>query len=154
MNSKSNMVLKAVFFPHMGEEFENPIQLRDWLGYGLKKYRRGGYHMRDPSGLGQLEDGSLVFFHKNNLVVGCAVVEEGIRKSTKEQMGRFGEEYQHFIKFIPESIWAWNSGQFITDEEVYSVLGKHLGQGYTIIDSLEELLRLFQLMAKKGTKIL
>ena len=110
--------------------------------------------MRDPPRLGQLEDGSLVFFHKNNLVVGCAVVEEGIRESTKEQMDRFGKEFKHFIKFIPESIWAWNSGQFITDEEVYSVLGKHLGQGYTIIDSLEELLRLFQLMAKKGTKIL
>ncbi len=148
------MVLKAVFFPHMGEEFDDEIELRDWLGYDLKKYRRGGYHMRDPSGLGQLEEGSLVFFHKNNLVVGCAIVEEGMRKSTSDQINWFGEEYKHFIKFIPESVWAWNSGQFLTDEEVHSAIGKHLSQGYTMVDNLEDLLHLFQLMARKGTKIL
>ena len=148
------MVLKAVFFPHTDEEFESPEELRDWLGHDLKKYRRGGYHMRNPAGLGQLENGSLVFFHKKNFVVGCAVVEEGIRESTAEQIDRFGEEFQHFIKFIPESIWAWNNGQFLTDEEVYGITGKHLGQGFTTIDDLETLLRLFQLVSEKGSKIL
>ena len=46
------MVLKAVFFPHKTEEFEDEYTLRDWLGYDLKKYRRGGYHLREPAGLG------------------------------------------------------------------------------------------------------
>ena len=148
------MVLKAVFFPHMEKEFSNPNKLRDWLGNELKIYRRGGYLMRGPQGLGELEAGSLVFFHKSNTVVGCAIVEEGIRNSAKLQKARFGEEYEHFIKFIPESIWAWNDGQFLTDEEVYSSIGKHLGQGYTMVDTLDDLLNLFQLMARKGTEIL
>jgi hypothetical protein len=148
------MVLKAVFFPHKTDEFEDENALRNWLGHDLKKYRRGGYHLREPAGLGELEEGSLVFFHKNNFVVGSAVVEEGLRASSEEQKRRFGKEYQHFIKFVPESIWAWNTGQFLTDLEVYSVIGKHLSQGYTMVDDLDRLLRLFQLVARKGSRML
>lgn len=148
------MVLKAVFFPHNEKEFKDEYDLRDWLGHDLKNYRRGGYHLMEPSGLGKLEEGSLVFFHKNNYVVGSAVVEVGLRESSEEQKSRFGEKYKHFIKFVPESIWAWNSGQFLTDSEVYGMIGKHLSQGYTVIDDLEGLLKLFQLVAGKGTRIL
>ena len=96
----------------------------------------------------------MVFFHKNNFVVGSAVVEEVLRESSEEQKERFGEEFLHFIKFVPESIWAWNSGQFLTNSEVYKVIGKHLGQGYTMVDKLDELLRLFQLVARKGSRML
>jgi hypothetical protein len=55
---------------------------------------------------------------------------------------------------MPESIWAWSSGQFLTDSEVYNAIGKHLSQGYTVIDDLEGLLKLFQLVARKGTRML
>lgn len=58
------MVLKAVLFTHNEEEFEDEYDLRDWLGQDLERYRRGGYHLREPSGLGKLEEGSLVFFNK------------------------------------------------------------------------------------------
>lgn len=61
------MVLNAIVFLHKTDEFEGENALRNWLGYDLKKYRRGGYHLREPAGLVELEEGSLVFLHKSQL---------------------------------------------------------------------------------------
>lgn len=152
----SIMVLKAVFFPHSGSQFGDASELRDWLGYQLKVLRRGVYHMHNPSGLGDLEEGSIVFFHKDGFVVGSAIVEERLRKTTEvERRGYlrlYDEDFERVIKFVQESIWPWNDEQFLTNEEVKKLIGKEFqGQVHTVIDTLDQLLRLLQFAVAKPT---
>lgn len=145
------MVLKAVFFPHA--EFDDACDLRNWLGSELKVSRRGVYHLHNPSGLGKLEEGSLVFFRKSGFVVGTAIVEEKMRKTTKDERSSdrkmYGKVYENVIKFAPDSIWPWNDDQFLTYDEVSAIINKLIkGRIYSKVDTLDQLLRLFQAVTK------
>ncbi len=133
------MVKKAVFFPHSGNEFETAEDLRFFLAYTLK-IRGGYYRLKEAKGLGYLEKGSIVFFVKKNYVVGMAIVEEDLR-DIKDEINE-GHEYKKIIKFFPNSIWAFSNDEFIPVDKLKEITGKKFRQGYSEIDSLEDLLKI------------
>ena len=140
------MATKIVFFPHSDEEFKDQEKLRRWLKYDLKGFRNGFYTVINANGLGELEKGSLVFFNKGKYCVGFAVVEEGLRNITEEEKEKFGKDYKKCIKFLPESICVFNDDQLIKLEDITKIINKNFGQGYTTVDNLEDLLKIFKLI--------
>jgi len=137
---------KVCFFPHA--EFEDEYDLRNWLDYDLRR-RDGKYLLRKAPGLSDLEPGSIVFFHFKGWVVGCAVVEEAKRPTTDDEKKRFGDEWKNVVKFISDSIWAWTDEQFVPVKTVEEMIGKGIGQGFTVIDELPHLLKILQKVAQK-----
>lgn len=141
------MVKKAVFFPHSDVEFKSPEELREWLATELKN--RGGYYMlHNPQSLGSLEKGSIVFFRKKDYVVGMAIVEEDLRDLTEEEKN-INSHYEKVIKFFPESIWAFTNSEFINIKRITQIISKGFAEGFTTIETLEELLNILALIKSK-----
>ncbi len=140
------MVAKIVFFPHSNDEFKDQEELRRWLRYDLKGFRNGFYTMKDPTGLGELEKGSIVFFNKDNYCVGFAIVEEDLRIIKEEEKDKFGKEYKKCVKFIPESICVFNESQLIKLKYIEKIIGKGFGRGYTTMEP-KDLLNIFKLVS-------
>jgi len=151
------MTKKIVIFPHT--IFKNEEDLRNWLAGSLKLKHEGKYPLTSTKGLGQLEEGSIVFFHINSHIVGMAVVEEGLRPIKKEEIVNYDEfkkimelskmEFSNIIKFFPSSIWAFSNEEFIPREEVGKILNKDIHQNYTNIDTLNDLLKILALIKHK-----
>lgn len=109
------MTVKAVFFPHNVTEFRIPEELRSWLATDLKE--SGGYYkLHNAPGLGHLEKGSVVFFRRDRVVVGMAVVEEDLRPINPEENVEL-IKYEQIVKFFPNSIWAFSSNNCVSLEE-------------------------------------
>ena len=102
---------KVAFFPH-GEQFEDQWKLRDWLETSLRNGLSGKYTMDKATNISSLEAGAIVFFHKNNYIVGYAVVEEPKRALTKNEIDSDIFGGQNVIKFIPETIVTLRDDQF------------------------------------------
>jgi hypothetical protein len=141
------MVKKAVFFPHSGDEFKSPEELREWLATELKN-RGGFYRLHNPQSLGSLEKGSIVFFRKKDYVVGMAIVEEDLRGLTEEEKN-INSDYEKVIKFFPESIWAFTNSEFINIDKITGIISKGFGEGFTAVEKLEELLDILSLIKSK-----
>ena len=61
----------------------------------------------------------------------------------------YGKVYENVIKFAPDSIWPWNDDQFLTYDEVSAIINKLIkGRIYSKVDTLDQLLRLFQAVTK------
>jgi hypothetical protein len=140
---------KIVFFPHSKEEFGSEFELRNWLDLEVRIYQRGEYKLKEAKGLGELDEGSLVFFHRNNWVVGFAIVEKSMRETTDDEKEMYGDQYKYVVKFIPESITALNDKQFIPIENIEKVIGKTIRQGYPIVEDLNKLLSIFRMLAQR-----
>jgi hypothetical protein len=140
------MNLKAVVFTHTEGEFGDRFELRDWLSYTLREARRGWYHLRDANGLGKIGAGTLVFFNRDDFVVGFAVAETDLVETTEDDVKKYGEKYKYKVKFVPESIWAFAEDHFIPRVEVEDILDKKIRQGYPEIDTLDQLLLIFNKM--------
>ena len=143
------MIAKIVFFPHSDDQFEDQEDLRRWLKYDLKGFRNGFYSVINANGLGEIEKGSIVFFNKGKYCVGFAIVEEGLRNMTEQEREKFGKEYKKCIKFLPESICVFNDDQLIKLEDITNIINKNFGQGYTTVENIEDLLRIFKLIGTK-----
>jgi hypothetical protein len=141
-------VPKIVFFPHSKEEFENEFELRNWLDLELRVYQRGEYKLKKAKGLADLDEGSIVFFHRNNWVVGFAIVEQSKRKTTREEKEKYDTSFEYVVKFIPESIIALNDKQFIQISEIEKVVGKKIRRGYPIVEDPNNLLSIFKILAQ------
>ena len=120
---------KAVCFPHSNDQFETPNQLMEWLDYSLRNTHRGYYRYRKAPGLGRLEPGSLVFFYKNKLIVGTAVVEKGSRPLERTEIERCDEVHgldndcagmENIVKFFTNSIWVWDEHDLVSESEFKS----------------------------------
>lgn len=140
------------FFPHSRDQFDDERDLRNWLDLGLRRYLQGKYRLKRASGLGPLEAGSIAFFHFKGWIVGCAVVEEAKRPTTNEEKRRFGDEWEYVVKFMPSSIWAWGNEQFVAVKKAEEIIGKGIGQGFTIVDKLSQLLKILQCSAQGPLK--
>jgi len=142
------MTKKIVIFPH--SIFKNEEDLRNWLDGPLKLKHEGKYPLTRTKSLGQLEEGSIVFFHINSHIVGLAVVEEGLRPIKKEEIVNYDEfnnkKFSNIIKFFPGSIWAFSNEEFIPRGEVEKILNKDIRQYYTNIDTLGDLLKILALI--------
>ena len=103
--------------------------------------------MKDPTGLGELEKGSIVFFNKGKYCVGFAIVEEDLREIKEEEKDKFGEEYKKCVKFAPESICVFNDNQLIKKEDIENIINKKFHQGYPTVNNLEDLLNIFKLIS-------
>jgi hypothetical protein len=140
-------MLKAVFFAH-AEDFENEYELRRWLDIDLRKYREGRYYLRKGSGLGLLEAGSIVFFHKNRYVVGWAVVKEDRRELKPEEVKRLVDAekkgFESVIQFDPTSIWVWSHDKMLPVEIAEKIIGKEIKRGYSVVDDLSGVLAILQ----------
>lgn len=141
-------MLEARFFTH-GEDFDDKYELRDWLAGTLRKERNGWYRLKKASGLGDLERGSMVFFVKDDAIVGCGVVQKGIRPITKRDRNKYGWNdkedmvFEKMIKFFPDSIWAFAERQFLDRRVAAKVAGKRgIGQGFPKIAD-KDILRIF-----------
>jgi len=145
------MTKKIVIFPHI--IFKNEEDLRNWLAGSLKLKHEGKYPLTNANSLGQLEEGSIVFFHIMYHIVGMAVVEEGLRPIKKEEIVNYDEfnnmEFSNIIKFFPGSIWTFSNEEFIPREEVEKILNKKIHQYYTNIDTLDDLLKILALIKHK-----
>lgn len=137
---------KIVFFPHSNKEFRDEYHLRDWLNVDLRIHKHGLYFLREARGLGDLEEGSVVFFHRNNQVVGSAVVDKAKRPTTEKERERRGEEYKHIVGFSPSSIWAFGDYEFVRISEAEKVVKKKLKRGYPVIDDITKLVELYKLV--------
>lgn len=145
---------KAVFFTHSNEEFADKYELRDWLAGTLRTDRKGLYRLREASGLGPLGRGSIVFFVKDDAVVGCAVVQKGVRDITARDRRRFDWndkedlKYKKVVKFFPDSIWPFSETQFLDRRGAARVSGKKdIRQGFPIIADD----RILKLLARIGS---
>ena len=138
----------VVFFPHEEEEFESKYVLRNWLAGGLR-LGDGVYHLREARGLGKLDKGSIVFFVREDAVVGCALVEKSLRALTtreRKELKRQGytKKYKKIVKFFPDSIWAWSDTQFMDRKKAERIVGKGIGtRVYTKVGDMQALLKLF-----------
>ena len=142
---------KVVFFPHSDNEFKDEYKLRDWLHNELRIYRKGYYHLRKGTGLGELDKGSIVFFHKNKWIVGCAVVEEDKRDTTPAEKERYRHEdengiieYEFVVKFNPSSIWVWTDDEFVSTDAAGEIIGKEIQQYFPAVTDLPCLLKIFE----------
>ena len=151
---------KAVCFPHSDDQFETPNELMEWLDYSLKNTHRGYYRYREAPGLGRLEPGSVVFFYKNKLIVGCATVEKGSRPLKPEEIERCDEIYgtqngcagmKNVVKFFTKSIWVWDEHELVNEEEFKQITGKHLDHYVSITP--DEVLSLYGVVARKRAEM-
>ena len=131
------MERKIVIFPHSDEEFPHEDDLRNWLVSDLK-LSEGKYRLKEAIGLGQLEKGCIVFFKKNNYIVGMAVVEEDLRPIKESENEE--NKYQNIIKFHPGSIWAFSNDEYIAVSKVEKITGKGSSRGYPQVDDASQLL--------------
>jgi hypothetical protein len=148
------MSRRVVFFPHSDEEFPDEYLLRNWLAGSLRTDRRGLYRIGPTHGLKDLDNGSIVFFVKNHLVVGLAVVEESLRDITDGERVHYGWNnaedavFKRFVKLFPESIWAFPVDKFIPTSKVAEVIDhKGFGQEFTLIEDLQKLLDILALLS-------
>jgi hypothetical protein len=140
------MTVKAVLFPHSPIEFTTPEDLRSWLAIDLKE-DNGYYRLHEAPGLGQLEKGSIVFFVKDRIIVGMAIVEEDIRK-IKDEENTETKEYQQIVKFFPNSIWVFSRENCVSIEKFDKAAnwGKlRPDSAYKEIDNLRQLLILLNM---------
>ena len=155
---------KAACFPHADDQFDTPANLMDWLEHDLRTTHRGYYRYRKAQGLGKLEPGSIIFFYKNGLIVGSAVVERNSRSlepSEKERCSEIHnsphEEVDHcsgmenIVKFFTESIWVWSEQELVSKDEFYRITGKDLTHYVTIEPS--HVLKLYEIVANKSVKM-
>ena len=151
---------KAVCFPHSDDQFETPSELMEWLNYSLKDTHRGYYRYRKAPGLGRLEPGSVVFFYKNKLIVGSAVVEKEPRPLRPEEVERCDEIHgtqnncagmKNVVKFFIKSIWVWSEHELVSEAEFKQITGKNL-QNYVSIESTD-ILKLYEIVAMKRTEM-
>ncbi len=154
---------KAVCFPHSDDQFATPDELMEWLDYSLRNTHRGYYRYRKANGLGSLEPGSLVFFYKNKLIVGCAVVEKASRPLVRSEKERCDEVYyteddrkeyeeecaemKNVVKFFTNSIWVWDEHDLVSEKEFKAITGKSL-QYYVTIEP-EHILEIYAKVAEK-----
>ncbi|MCL5788055.1 MAG: hypothetical protein M1581_05550 [Candidatus Thermoplasmatota archaeon] len=147
---------KAVCFSHSNDQFETPNELMEWLDFGLRYTHRGYYRYRKAPGLGKLEPGSLVFFYKNKLLVGSAVVEKASRPLEKSEIERCDEIYGYddgcaemvnVVKFFPNSIWVWDEHDLVSEDEFKAITRKKL-QYYVTIEP-NDVLEIYQKVAEK-----
>ena len=147
---------KAVCFPHSDDQFETPNELMEWLDYSLRNTHRGYYRYRKAPGLGRLEQGSIVFFYKNKLIVGSAVVEKNSRPLEQVEIERCDEIHgrdddcagmENVVKFFTNSIWVWDEHELVTEEEFKEITKKNL-QNYVTINP-DEILKLYEIVARK-----
>lgn len=149
-------MLKAVCFPHADDQFDSPIDLMSWLNYDLKKIHRGYYRYRKAPGLGNLDCGSIVFFYKNKLIVGSAVVEKNSRPLESSELKRCDElraeddncsGMVNVVKFFTNSIWVWDQHELVNAEEFQKITGRELLH-YVKIEP-DAVLELYKLVAEK-----
>ena len=152
-------MLKAVCFSHADDQFETPYELMKWLDYDLKRIHGGYYRYRKGVGLGLLEPGSIVFFYKNKLIVGTAVVEKASRPLEPAEIERCEEIHgedgcknlENVVKFFTNSIWVWDEHDLISESEFKEITEKNL-QHYVSINS-EDVLKLYGLVARKRAEM-
>ncbi len=153
-------MLKAVCFPHVDDQFESPIELMEWLDNDLRTTHRGYYRYRKAPGLGTLEPGSIVFFYKNGLIVGSAVVEKHSRSLEPSEIERCDEIRAeddscsgmiNVVKLFTESIWVWDEHELISKDEFNRITTKDLSH-YVTIDP-DDVLKLYGLVAKKKAEM-
>ncbi|MEM0135024.1 MAG: hypothetical protein QXU18_07350 [Thermoplasmatales archaeon] len=153
-------MLKAVCFPHSDDQFETANELMEWLDWGLRNTHGGYYRYREAPGLGLLEPGSIVFFYKNKLIVGSAVVEKVSRPLEDAEIERCDEIYgsddncagmKNVVKFFPNSIWVWDEHDLVSESEFKEITGKNL-QHYVGIES-DDVLKLYEMVARKRAEM-
>ena len=148
---------KAVCFPHSDDQFKTPAKLMSWLEYSLRKTLDGYYMYRKGPAIGKLDQGSLVFFYKSKLIVGCAVVEKASMPLEQAEIERCKEIYgedstdcngmENVVKFFTDSIWVWNEQELVNEDEFKSITEKSLSN-YPIVEP-DEVLKLYEIVAKK-----
>lgn len=146
---------KAVCFPHSDKQFKSPADLMEWLKYDLKDLLGGYYRLGEAPSLGQLDPGSIAFFYKNSLIVGCAVVERGSHPMEEDEMARCRQIHSEdeckdlvkIVKFFTESIWVWGEHCLITGDEFREITGKRL-ENYVTVEP-ENVLKIFEAVAGK-----
>ena len=153
-------MLKAVCFPHSDDQFKTPKDLMEWLDYSLRNTHGGYYRYREALGLGKLEPGSVVFFYKNKLIVGCATVEKGSRPLEPEEIERCDKIYgtknncagmKNVVKFFTKSIWVWDEHELVSEEEFKQITENYLSN-YVGIEP-DQVLRIFAAVARKRSEM-
>lgn len=151
---------KIVCFPHSDDQFETAAELMEWLDFGLRHVHGGYYRYRKAPGLGKLEPGSLVFFYKNKLIVGSAVVEKESRPLQPSEIERCDEIYgmddncagmENVVKFFTNSIWVLDEHDLVSESEFKEITGKNL-QNYVIIEP-EHVTKIYGVVARKRSEM-
>lgn len=127
----------------------------EWLDHDLRNLHGGYYRYREARGLGRLEPGSLVFFYKNKLIVGSAVVEKASRPLEGSEIQRCEEIYKeencagmkNIVKFFTNSIWVRDEHDLVNESEFKEITGKNLD--YYVSVNPDEVMKLYGLVAKK-----
>ena len=128
--------MKVIVFPHSSDEFPDPYHLYMFLGSYLRD-REGYYRVRTDSHLdNDVPKGSVVFFHKKDVIVGFAIVEIPPRNMNssdyddlKRESRKLGYKYEpklydRIIKFFPESVIAFRIEHWIPRKVVEKKVGK------------------------------
>lgn len=151
---------KIVCFPHSDDQFKTAGKLMEWLNDALRHVHGGYYRYRKAQGLGKLDPGSLVFFYKNKLIVGSAVVEKASRPLDPSEIERCDEIYgldndcagmENVVKFFTNSIWVWNEHELVSEDEFKEITGKNL-QYYVTIDP-DKVTKIYELVARKRSEM-
>lgn len=94
----------AFLIPHNRKEFATADALRRWLDGKLRAERAGRYYVASGSGWSRIPPGATCAFHKDKLLVGDAVVEQGLQYGESDLSPATGRPYVGSVTFRPESI--------------------------------------------------
>lgn len=136
--------MEARLFAHVKSEgFKDKDYLRDWLNGELIE-RNGWYALKR---MYRVSPNSLAFFMAEGTIVGCAVINKGIREITrKERKSKdIPERYTAIIWLDPTNIWAWRSKQDVTLREVRI----HFLPGPPLILTANQVLNIFRLVSER-----
>ncbi|MBA7670303.1 hypothetical protein ES703_78448 [subsurface metagenome] len=107
--------------------FVNPYHLRDFLRDELTGPLRQGIFLmgNKPKAL----EGSRFLFSKGCQIVGSATVKERPKSRGPEILPGVRPEFKNMVRFMPETIDAWDDDTFVSPKEAREELGIDLQSG-------------------------
>lgn len=109
--------------------FDTPRHLRDFLRDKLAGHPRQGIFLMGDLKPQALE-GSRFLFSKSCQIVGSATVKERPKSRGSEVLRGVRPEYKNMVRFIPETIDAWDDDTFVSKLPEELGIDLHKGRQY------------------------
>ncbi|GAI12148.1 unnamed protein product [marine sediment metagenome] len=125
--------------------FDTPRHLRDFLRDELAgRPRQGTFLMGDNKP--QALEGSRFLFSKSCQIVGSATVKERPKSRGPEVLPGVHPEYKNMVRFIPETIDAWDDDTFVSELPEELGIDLHKGRQYrkTTADKFRKIVALHE----------
>jgi hypothetical protein len=90
---------------------------------------------------------TIVLFEMDGHIIGCAVVDEAVRKTNEKERANYGEDWKGIMKLDPSTIWVWRPEQ---DVKLKDVGIPWEGPGRPMNLNEKQVLKIFRLVAERS----